>query len=68
MSNGRKTPVTGYVPVWVRELMDLAVARGDYISLSEITRVSLIEWAQEYRETQRRHVAFLAEAHRRANN
>ncbi len=68
MFNRRKTPVTGYVPVWVRELMDLAVARGDYQSLSDITRESLLDWANEYRERQRRHVAFLAEAHRRANN
>lgn len=42
--------VTAYVPQDLRELMELAVRRGDFDGLSEIGREALKAWAEEYKE------------------
>ena len=65
MFNRRKVPVQGLVQPWVRDLMDVAAARGDYASLSEIIRDSLNTWAQDYQDRQAKHRAFLAAAYQR---
>lgn len=42
------SPVSVYINWRIRRLMKLAIARGDYDSMSEIGRLSLQAWAIQY--------------------
>lgn len=48
MASKTLVPVTVYVHVSTRRLMDKAVAQGDFASLSEIGRVQLDAWAEGF--------------------